>query len=102
MDELQWCHRDTVTVRHDGDTNWPPLRELREETRRLSREAARRDLSETEMGQRVPDELRRETERDMRHADVRAPRQDGGDIDGPQVVLVIERLRADFDEAGRG
>src|SRR6202012_5281264 len=29
-------------------------------------------------------------------------RQDGGDIDGAQVVLVVKGLRADFDEARRG
>src|ERR1700743_3751004 len=70
--KLQRGYRDTVTMGHGGDTDRPPLRELGQKTRRLTRKATRGDLPETKVRERVPDQVRGQAESDMRHANVRA------------------------------
>ena len=89
-------------MRHGDDADGTPLRVGRQETRRLPRIAAGGDLAETKMRKRGPDLLRRQREGDVRHADVRALGEHGGDVDRAVVVLVLENLHADLEEARRG
>ena len=100
--QLQWRHREAVAVRHHRDADRPPLRVAGEQARGLSRIATGGDLTETQVREGFPDLLRRQRQGEVRHADVGALGEHRGDVDGAEVVLVIEDPGAYLDESGRG
>ncbi len=86
---------------HRGDDYRPPLRIVAEQARGLTRITAHRDLAETEARQRGPDLLGAQAQRQPRHPDVRALRENRRNVDRAEILLILDRLRADLEEPGR-